>query len=204
MEPVWKKFEADIGRDLIDAALQVQQVASPSGPPAPAKASMRWLERLEEGLIAFLMAAMTLITFLQVVARYVFNYSFVWALELSSVLFAWLIFIGMSYGVRVGAHIGIDAVVRQLGPRAARASAWSATALCVVYALIVLAGGWRYVQKMMRSASRCRTCRSRNGFRAASSRSASPCSPALRPGVRAPLAWRGDALPRRRSGGGAA
>ena len=44
---------------------------------------MRWLERLEEGLIALLMAAMTLITFVQVVARYVFNYSFVWALELT-------------------------------------------------------------------------------------------------------------------------
>ncbi len=52
---------------------------------------------------------MTLLTFIQVVARYVFNYSFVWALELNGVLFAWLIFIGMSYGVRVGAHIGIDA-----------------------------------------------------------------------------------------------
>jgi len=49
---------------------------------------MRWLEHLEEGLIAFLMAAMTLVTFMQVVARYVFNYSFVWALELTGVMFA--------------------------------------------------------------------------------------------------------------------
>ena len=88
---------------------------------------MRWLERLEEGLIAFLMAAMTLIAFVQVVARYVFNYSFVWALELNGVFFAWLIFIGMSYGVRVGAHIGIDAVVKHAAARRRRASsAWSA------------------------------------------------------------------------------
>jgi C4-dicarboxylate transporter DctQ subunit len=54
---------------------------------------MRWLEHLEEGLIAFLMAAMTIVTFMQVVARYVFNYSFVWALELTGVMFAWLIFV---------------------------------------------------------------------------------------------------------------
>ncbi|HQU51089.1 MAG TPA: TRAP transporter small permease subunit, partial [Casimicrobiaceae bacterium] len=44
---------------------------------------------------------MTVVTFVQVVARYVFNYSFVWALELTGVMFAWLIFVGMSYGVRV-------------------------------------------------------------------------------------------------------
>jgi C4-dicarboxylate transporter DctQ subunit len=109
---------------------------------------MRWLEHLEEGLIAFLMGAMTLLTFLQVVARYVFNYSFVWALELNGVLFAWLIFVGMSYGVRVGAHIGIDVVVRMLRPRPARVVAMVAAALCIVYALIVTVGGWQYVRKM--------------------------------------------------------
>jgi C4-dicarboxylate transporter DctQ subunit len=109
---------------------------------------MRWLEHLEEGLVAFLMAAMTLVATLQVVARYVFNYSFVWALELNSVLFAWLIFVGMSYGVRVGAHIGIDALVKAVPPAVARAFGLIGAALCVVYALIVTYGGSLYVKKM--------------------------------------------------------
>ena len=109
---------------------------------------MRWLEHIEEGLVIFLMAAMTLLSFGQVVARYIFNYSFVWALELIGVMFAWLIFIGMSYGVRVGAHIGIDAAVKLLGPRAARVVGSVAAALCLVYALIVTWGGYQYVSKM--------------------------------------------------------
>jgi C4-dicarboxylate transporter DctQ subunit len=109
---------------------------------------MRWLEHLEEGIVAVLMAAMTLTAFMQVVARYVFNYSFVWALELNGVLFAWLIFIGMSYGVRVGAHIGIDAVVRLLKPGPARAVGMVAATLCIAYAAIVAFGGWQYVHKM--------------------------------------------------------
>jgi C4-dicarboxylate transporter DctQ subunit len=108
----------------------------------------RWLEHLEEGLVALLMAAMTLVTFAQVVARYGFNYSFVWALELNGVLFAWLIFIGMSYGVRVGAHIGIDAAVKHLPPRTARAVGMAAATLCIVYAVIVAVGGWSYVAKI--------------------------------------------------------
>jgi C4-dicarboxylate transporter DctQ subunit len=109
---------------------------------------MRWLGFLEELLIMILMAIMTLVTFMQVVARYVFNYSFVWALELTGVMFAWLIFIGMSYGVRVGAHIGVDLVVRSLGARAARAVGSLAAVLCIVYSLIVTWGGYQYVLKM--------------------------------------------------------
>ena len=109
---------------------------------------MRWLEHLEEGLITFLMAAMTAVTFMQVVARYVFNYSFVWALELTGVMFAWLIFVGMSYGVRVGAHIGVDAAVKSLGSGAARIVGSVAAALCLVYALIVTFGSYQYVHKI--------------------------------------------------------
>ncbi|MHB1198905.1 MAG: TRAP transporter small permease [Polaromonas sp.] len=109
---------------------------------------MRWLQYFEEGLIAFLMAAMTLLTFTQVVARYIFNYSFVWALELTGVMFAWLIFVGMAYGVRVGAHIGVDAVVKLLGKGPARVVSSVAAVLCIVYALIFTFGGYQYVRKM--------------------------------------------------------
>lgn len=109
---------------------------------------MRLLQHFEEGLITFLMATMTLVTFMQVVARYIFNYSFVWALELTGVMFAWLIFVGMSYGVRVGAHIGVDAVVKLLGKEAARVVSSIAAVLCIVYALIVTFGGYLYVRKM--------------------------------------------------------
>ena len=80
----------------------------------------RSLGQLEEWLIGALLGAMTLITFGQVIARYVFNYSFVWALELTTFLFAALIFLGAAYGVRVGAHIGVDALVKLLPANIAR------------------------------------------------------------------------------------
>ena len=105
-------------------------------------------ERLEEGLVAFLLSLMTLIAFGQVIARYVFNYSFTWALELVTFLFGGLIFLGIAYGVRVGAHIGVDALVRTLSPRTARIVGMLAAALCMVYAAIVFVGSWTYVAKM--------------------------------------------------------
>jgi C4-dicarboxylate transporter DctQ subunit len=109
---------------------------------------MRWLERLEEVLVAFLMAAMTITATVQVVARYVFNYSFTWALELTMVLFAWLIFLGIPYGVRIGSHIGVDSLVKALGPKAGRTVGTAAASLCVVYSVILLYGSWSYVTKM--------------------------------------------------------
>ncbi len=118
------------------------------GAAQPAASKPGLLSRLEEWLVAFLLAAMTLITFMQVVARYVFNYSFVWALELTTFLFAGLIFIGISYGVRVGAHIGIDVLTKKLPPAPARVVAIIATLLCLVYAAIVFYGAWIYVDKM--------------------------------------------------------
>ena len=109
---------------------------------------MRWIERLEEGLLALLLATMVSITFMQVIARYIFNYSFVWALEVTTVLFAWLIFLGMSYGVRVGSHIGVDALVKSLSPGRARVVGSIAAILCMAYAAIVFYGGWVYVAKI--------------------------------------------------------
>ncbi len=112
--------------------------------------NVRWIHRFEESLIAFLLASMTLITFAQVVARYVFNYSFVWALELAMFIFGGLIFLGLSYGVRVSAHIGVDALIKVLPKNAARVAGIIACLLCLVYTVIVFYGAWIYVEKMYR------------------------------------------------------
>ncbi len=107
-----------------------------------------WFDRLEEGFIALLLAVMTTIQFTQVIARYVFNYSFVWALETVTYLFGALIFLGMAYGVRVGAHIGVDALVKSFGPRGARIAGAIAAACCIAYAAIVVYGAAIYVEKI--------------------------------------------------------
>jgi C4-dicarboxylate transporter DctQ subunit len=109
---------------------------------------LAWLGRVEEWLIALLLAVMTGVTFVQVVLRYVFNYSMVWALEFVTFLFGGLIFLGMAYGVRVGSHIGVDALVKAMGPRAARVAGAAAAALCAAYGVIVFVGSWQYVAKM--------------------------------------------------------
>jgi len=109
----------------------------------------RIINQLEEIILALLLAAMTLVTFSQVIARYVFNTGATWALELTIFLFAWLVLLGMSYGVRVGAHIGVDLLVRSLPPLAQKILGVVAVGLCMLYAGILFKGGWDTLDLLM-------------------------------------------------------
>ncbi len=102
----------------------------------------RFVDSLEENIIAFILALMTIVTFSQVVARYGFNSGWGAALEFTRVLFAWLILFGMSYGIKIGAHLGVDAVIRLLPVPLFRVAALLGAALTVLYALLLFDATW--------------------------------------------------------------
>ncbi|MCV2869852.1 TRAP transporter small permease [Defluviimonas sp. WL0002] len=104
----------------------------------------RFVHGFEETFIAIILGAMTLITFVNVVLRYVFNSSLIWGLEATSILFAWLVLFGMSYAVKVTAHLGVDAIINILPHRGRRVLALVSAALCLAYALLLLKGAWDY------------------------------------------------------------
>ena len=56
------------------------------------------------------MAAMTAVNFANVFVRYVLKSNIPWALEFTVISFAWIIFLGAAWGIKAGAHIGIDTV----------------------------------------------------------------------------------------------
>jgi len=109
---------------------------------------MKILDHLEEWIIGLMLAAMTALTFLQVVMRYVFNSGFSWALELTTVFFSFMIFVGISYGVRVGSHIGVDALVKMMPHNTRRNVSILAVLLSLLYVGFVLTGASIYVLKM--------------------------------------------------------
>lgn len=112
--------------------------------------SARIFNRLEEGILAFLLAAMVLLQFVQVILRYVFSTGFVWALEATVYMFAWLVLIGMSYGVKSGSHIAVDALVTTLPAKGRRIAGIIAALLSCVYAALMMYGGWNYFSTIYR------------------------------------------------------
>lgn len=108
------------------------------------------VNRIEEGLISFFFATMVLITFVQVVLRYVFNEGFVWALELTTYCFAWMVLIGISWGVKINTHLGVDAFVKLFPGKLQRLLVLFGCLCCIAYAAILLVGAWDYIYKIFR------------------------------------------------------
>jgi C4-dicarboxylate transporter DctQ subunit len=91
------------------------------------------LDRLEEILIATLIAGATILIFVAVTHRYaldvsakyhftalydaLFKINLSWAQELCIYMFVWMAKFGAAYGVRTGIHVGVDVVVNHLPPR---------------------------------------------------------------------------------------
>jgi C4-dicarboxylate transporter DctQ subunit len=103
---------------------------------------------LEESFVSSLLVVMTLLVFTEVVARFLFNAGFLWMEEVTLTLGAWFVLFGASYGVKVGAHIGVDAFVQSLPEKSRKFTAIIAVILCLCYCSLFLYGSWIYLAKM--------------------------------------------------------
>ena len=104
----------------------------------------RAVNALEETLIALLLGLMTLVTFANVVARYVFEDNILWALEVTGFLNAWMILIGVGYCMKTGAHLGVDALVEALPSRFRKPLTLIAALGTLIFAGLMVAGAWNY------------------------------------------------------------
>lgn len=132
-------------------------------------ASKAWLDKLEETIIAALIAAATLVIFVAVLQRYglsglaslnrwaraediawlavlskqaFFSIAYVrltWAQELCIIMVVWMAKFGAAYGVRTGIHVGVDLVVNALTGARKRALILAGFLAGAVFTAIV---GW--------------------------------------------------------------
>lgn len=135
-------------------------------------------DHFEEMFIAFLLAAMTLVTFVYVALNnlYTMFYAFAekmpsmedfwfaigdailsmaqamtWSNALTKALFAWLIFFGIAYGVRTAGHIGVDAVVKLFKARAQRTIGIIACLVCLGYAGLMAEASLEWVATLAKA-----------------------------------------------------
>jgi TRAP-type C4-dicarboxylate transport system permease small subunit len=97
--------------------------------------------RLAEWAMALLICAMTLLVGAQIAGRFLFGYSIFWSDELARFLLVWIAFLGMTVGVRRGAHPGVDSLVRALPPTWARGASLAAIGGCTLFFLVMVGYG---------------------------------------------------------------
>jgi C4-dicarboxylate transporter DctQ subunit len=107
-----------------------------------------FINKLEEVIISLLLASMTLLVFVEVVFRFGFGVGIHWAQEMTLLLSGWMVMFGVSYGIKVGSHIGVDALVRLFPDNVRRVVGGIAIILCLVYCGLFLSGSWTYLAKL--------------------------------------------------------
>jgi C4-dicarboxylate transporter DctQ subunit len=108
----------------------------------------RIINSIEESIIALLLATMTLLVFVEVVLRFGFGIGLMWSQELTLTLSAWMVLFGVSYGIKVGSHIGVDALVKIMPPKVRRIVSAISVIACLGYCSLFIKGAWVYLSKM--------------------------------------------------------
>ncbi len=133
-------------------------------------------DHFEEAFIAFLLAAMTLVTFTYVILNNLYTVfydlgdrfegasdffyaiadfviglaqSMTWSTALTKALFAWLLFFGISYGVRTAGHIGVDALVKLAPRHVQRVIGVLAVLCCLGYAGLMAVASFDWMKALL-------------------------------------------------------
>lgn len=110
---------------------------------------IRWLdEHIEEVLLTIFSSIMVIVIFIQVVMRQLDN-SLTWSEELARYCFIWLVYIGISYGVKKQRHIKVDVALLLLKEKGQIILTMIANVIFIVFALFVIRYGYDIANKLL-------------------------------------------------------
>lgn len=112
---------------------------------------LKWLdENFEEKLMSAALWAIVIIMGIQVIMRYVFKSSLTWSEEVSRYLFVWMVFIGISYGIKNGTHMRID-MLEHFIPKLKKSLGILADACFLAFSIYMIGPGVSVVQSIKAS-----------------------------------------------------
>ncbi|MFB5662300.1 TRAP transporter small permease [Alteribacillus sp. HJP-4] len=106
-------------------------------------------DHLEEVLLVLFTLVMVVVISLQVFMRYVLGSSLSWSEELARYCFIWLVYIGISYGVKKQRHIKVDVLLVLLKERGKIILGLIANLLFLGFAIFVIFVGYGVVEQQM-------------------------------------------------------
>ena len=91
-----------------------------------------------------MLTAMSIIVFVQVVCRFL-RASLPWSEEVTRYLLVWTTFMGGAYGVRHGAHVGIEAFLFLIPKKIKKAVGILVMVCCLVLCIVIVRISWNLV-----------------------------------------------------------
>ncbi|OIJ11551.1 TRAP transporter small permease protein [Anaerobacillus arseniciselenatis] len=111
---------------------------------------VNWLdEHFEEVFLVVLSTIMVVVIFSQVFMRYVMQSSLSWSEELARYCFIWLVYIGISYGVKKQRHIKVDAFLLLFKEKGKLVFNIIANLLFLAFAIYVVIYGYTITERFL-------------------------------------------------------
>ncbi len=97
-------------------------------------------------VVIAMMAVMTTLVFMNVVCRYILNFSIIWAEEVSQYLMVWVAFLAAGLALRQGRHVAIEMLQDRLPSRARRMTRHLVALLLILFMGILTVLGFQFVR----------------------------------------------------------
>jgi len=95
-------------------------------------------DHIEEIFLIVLLTGMSLVIGLQVFMRYVMKSSLSWSEEIARYMFIWMVYIGISYGIKRERHVKIDAAVKLFPKKIQKYIFVLSDLIFLVFAIIII------------------------------------------------------------------
>lgn len=115
---------------------------------------LKWLdEHLEEYILVILSVFTVVVIFSQVVLRYIFSSSLPWSEEIARYAFIWMIYIGVSYGVKRQKHLSVDVITMLFERKGQIVINIISNLLFLIFALVITYYGINIVGRITRESA---------------------------------------------------
>jgi len=110
------------------------------GKPSREGSVERIMVTVNRWIVIVMMAVMTILVFVNVICRYILNFSIIWAEEVSQYLMVWVAFLAAGLALRQGRHVAIEMLQDRLPSRARKMTRHFVALLIILFmgTLIVL------------------------------------------------------------------
>lgn len=110
---------------------------------------MKFLARFEEIGLTLLLVSITVLAFIQVFTRYVFQLPLPWLEELGRYLMVWMVFLGAGLGIQRKTHIGVELIEWISPPHIGRKAKIIITGVIIVFSFVFLIVAKSFLQKQL-------------------------------------------------------
>lgn len=113
---------------------------------------LKWLDdHFEEYLLVILLVLIACIMMLQIVMRYVFSSSLSWAEEFTRYCFVWSVFISISFSIKKGSMLKIDAVTALMPKKVQAVLGITVDFVVLAFFVLLLVNSQQVIERLISS-----------------------------------------------------